>query len=353
MIETVIKAPLPVGEALTIQKNRITGKDAKSRRLAIVTGTHGDELEGQYVAWQLARVLKQKKDSMRGTVDIYPALNPLGISTIYRGLPGFDLDMNRIFPGSRSETMYEYIANGIIRDIKGADLCIDIHASNIFLREIPQVRVNEKTARELVPLAKLLNMDYIWVHSAATVLESTLAYSLNVIGTKTLVVEMGVGMRITQSYGDQLITGFLSVMCQLGMLEEPAPDVKEPVISTDGSVAFINADASGFFMPQVMHGEYVKKGQLVGFIADALNGVTKEELFSPVDGMVFTLREYPVVNEGSLIARILGDIGAKRKKTEALKAGDAVKTKTASAAEKDIPVKMKRTSPAKKGGGMR
>ena len=106
-------------------------------------------------------------------------------------------------------------------------------------------------------------------------------------------------------------------------------------------------------MPQVMHGEYVKKGQLVGFIADALNGVTKEELFSPVDGMVFTLREYPVVNEGSLIARVVGDIGAKRKKTEALKAGDAVKTKTASAAEKDIPVKMKRTSPAKKGGGMR
>ena len=308
MTETVIKAPLPVGEALVIQKNRIAGADPKSHRLSIVTGTHGDELEGQYVAWQLARVLEKKKDVLRGTVDIYPALNPLGISTIYRGLPGFDLDMNRIFPGSRNETMYEYIANGIIRDIKGADLCIDIHASNIFLREIPQVRINEKTAKALTPLAKLLNMDFIWIHSAATVLESTLAYSLNMLKTKTLVVEMGVGMRITQSYGDQLITGILSVMSCLGMLTEPAPEVKQPVVSTDGSVAFINADASGFFMPQVMHGEYVKKGQLVGYIADALNGVTKEELFSPVDGMVFTLREYPVVNEGSLIARILGGI---------------------------------------------
>ena len=308
MTETVIKAPLPVGEALVIQKNRITGVEPKSHRLSIVTGTHGDELEGQYVAWQLARVLEKKKKNLRGTVDIYPALNPLGISTIYRGLPGFDLDMNRIFPGSRNETMYEYIANGIIRDIKGADLCIDIHASNIFLREIPQVRINEKTADVLTPLAKLLNMDFIWIHSAATVLESTLAYSLNMLKTKTLVVEMGVGMRITQSYGDQLITGVLSVMSHLDMLTGRAPKVKKPVISTDGSVAFINANASGFFMPQVMHGEYVKKGQPVGFIADSLNGVTKEELFSPVDGMVFTLREYPVVNEGSLIARILGGI---------------------------------------------
>ena len=309
MIETVVKAPLPVGEALVIQKNRITGARPKSHRLAIVTGTHGDELEGQYVAWQLARVLEEKKKKLRGTVDIYPALNPLGISTIYRGLPGFDLDMNRIFPGSRSETMFDYIADGIVRDIKGADLCIDIHASNIFLREIPQVRINEKTEKELVPLAKLLNMDYIWVHSAATVLESTLAYSLNDVGTPTLVVEMGVGMRITQSYGDQLITGILSVMSHLGMLTGPAPAVKQPVVSTDGSVSFINADASGFFMPRVSHGDYVKKGQLVGFIADSLNGATKEELFSPVDGMVFTLREYPVVNEGSLIARILGGIG--------------------------------------------
>ena len=310
MIETVVKAPLPVGEALVIQKNRITGTRPKSHRLAIVTGTHGDELEGQYVAWQLARVLGEKKKKLRGTVDIYPALNPLGISTIYRGLPGFDLDMNRIFPGSRSETMFDYIADGIVRDIKGADLCIDIHASNIFLREIPQVRINEKTEKLLVPLAKLLNMDFIWVHSAATVLESTLAYSLNDVDTPTLVVEMGVGMRITQSYGDQLITGILSVMSHLGMLTEPPPAVKQPVVSTDGSVSFINADASGFFMPQVSHGDYVNKGQLVGFIADSLNGATKEELFSPVDGMVFTLREYPVVNEGSLIARILGGIGA-------------------------------------------
>ena len=39
MIETVVKAPLPVGEVLVIQKNRIAGADPKSHRLAIVTGS--------------------------------------------------------------------------------------------------------------------------------------------------------------------------------------------------------------------------------------------------------------------------------------------------------------------------
>ena len=307
-IKEVVSAQLPVGERLVIQKNRLEGCAPGKHRLAVVTGTHGDELEGQYVAWKLARVLEKKRDSLRGTVDIYPALNPLGISTIYRGLPGFDLDMNRIFPGSSEETMYEFIADGIMRDIAGADLCIDIHASNIFLREIPQVRVNEKSADVLVPIAKFLNMDFIWIHSAATVLESTLAYSLNAIGTPTLVVEMGVGMRITKSYGDQLITGILAVLSRLSMLAEAAPPVAPPIVSSDGSVAFVNADVSGIFIPKVSHAERVERGQVIGIVADPMSGDVKEELQSPVSGLIFTLREYPVVNEGSLIARILGGV---------------------------------------------
>lgn len=306
MLQEVISAQLPIGEKLSIQKNRIEGADPDSHRIAIVTGTHGDELEGQYVAWKLARLLKGKRSRLHGTVDIYPALNPLGISTIYRGLPGFDLDMNRIFPGSNTETMHDYIAHGIVQDIAGADLCIDIHASNIFLREIPQIRINEKSAKELLPLAQYLNMDFVWVHGAATVLESTLAYSLNDIGTRTLVVEMGVGMRITERYGTQLIYGIFSVMNHLGMLDEPRIPVAPPIVSTDGHVAFVNAAESGIFLPRVSHAERVEKGQTIGIVSNPFTGEISEKLLSPLSGMVFTLREYPLVNEGSLIARVLG-----------------------------------------------
>lgn len=72
--------------------------------------------------------------------------------------------------------------------------------------------VNELHNDQLMPFAAKLNVDFIWVHSNATVLQSTLAYSLNSIGTKTLVVEMGVGMRITRSIGDQLVDGIFRSM---------------------------------------------------------------------------------------------------------------------------------------------
>ena len=112
----------------------------------------------------------------------------------------------------------------------------------------------------------------MWVHGAATVLEATFAHSLNMIGTSVLVVEMGVGMRL---------------------------------IFTDGEVHYLNAGYAGIFLPTVEHWTNVKKGDKIGEILDPLESVVKEELYSECDGILFTLREYPVVSEGSLIGRIL------------------------------------------------
>ena len=308
MIETVASVGLPIDEKLMIQKNRLVpakGLSGNEKRISIVTGTHGDELEGQYVCYELQRRIKENIECLTGIVDVYPAINPLGIDSITRGIPGFDLDMNRIFPGSENGSMPEYIASKIIDDLSGSAAVVDIHASNIFLEEIPQVRINELSRDTLVPLAKLLNVDYIWVHSSATVLESTLAYSLNVIGTPTLVVEMGVGMRITKKYGDQLTDGILALMKELGIWNGEVITPKEPIISEDGEVSFINAGKSGVFVPCVGHWKNVKKDGHIGDILNPLTGEINERIFAPTDGIVFTLREYPIVNEGSLIARIL------------------------------------------------
>ena len=54
MEQIIASVALPVGEALQIKKNSISGGTG-SKRLCVVTGTHGDELEGQYVCWKLAQ----------------------------------------------------------------------------------------------------------------------------------------------------------------------------------------------------------------------------------------------------------------------------------------------------------
>ena len=286
MIETIATAALAVNENLNIQKRRIENGKSK-KRLSLVTGTHGDELEGQYLAYMIGSYLNENITQLDGIVDIYPALNPMGIDSITRGVPMFDLDMNRVFPGSQDGTMIEVICASIVEDIAGSDVCVDVHSSNIFLKEIPQIRMSVPTAPTLLPYAKMMNVDFIWIHDAATVLESTLAHTLNTRGTKTLVVEMGVGMRITKEYCRQLFDGILNLMKELGMWNGETAPVREPIVSEGREVGFVNSDAAGIFVPCANFSKTVEK-------VDAV-----------CDGMIFTLREYPVVYGGSLLARIL------------------------------------------------
>ena len=58
-------------------------------------------------------------------------------------------------------------------------------------------------------------------------------------------------------------------------------------------------------MPSVKHWEKLKQGDEVGRIIDPLHGEILETITAPMDGILFTIREYPVVDEGSLVGRLL------------------------------------------------
>lgn len=307
MIENIMEVELPVDESLQIRKNHFEADSGfQKKRISIVTGIHGDELEGQFVCFEIARRIKEHPEYLKGIVDIYPALNPFGIDSVTRGIPAFDLDMNRIFPGNKDGDMYEYVAYKIVKDLVGSDLCLDIHASNIYLTEVPQIRINELHKEVLVPYAMKSNIDFVWVHGTSTVLESTLAYSLNSRNTPTLVVEMGVGMRITHEYGIQMTDGIFHLMKEMGIWDGPVNEVRTPIVScVPEDVLFINAPVSGIFIKDIMHGTTVTKGQHIGSIVNPLSGDVLADIQAPDDGWLFTIREYPVLDEGSLIARIL------------------------------------------------
>ncbi|MCI7578960.1 MAG: M14 family metallopeptidase [Prevotella sp.] len=305
MIKTIVSTALPINERFAIRKNII--KNGKgNRRVCIVTGTHGDELEGQMVCYLVAKYLNEHIDLLDGTVEIYPALNPLGIDTIQRGIPNFDLDMNRIFPGNPNGTMAEQAAYLIVEDLKGADLVFDIHSSNLYLRETPQVRINVLNEKELVPLAQRLNIDFVWVHNAATVLESTLAHSLNSTGTKCLVAELGVGQRINHKMCNRLTLGIFNLMKDLGMWKGEIQQslISNPIVCKGDNVEFLNAATSGIFITELKCGVVVAEGEEIGQIVEPMTGTVLSRVISPVEGYMFTIRAYPIVYEGSLMARI-------------------------------------------------
>jgi predicted deacylase len=303
--EAILNLDLPYRDHLVLRRT-VFGR--RGPKVVITSGIHGDEIEGLYVCHRLARWLNQHPRALKGRVELYPAVNPFGLTTIQRAVPVFDSDLNRNFPGHPEGLVPQRMADAVMRHVQGAALAIDIHASNIFLREIPQVRISRTYARRLVPLAKSMNLDDIWVHGAATVLEATLAHSLNSQNIPCLVVEMGVGMRVTPVFTEQLVTGILHVWKKLGVIAKNTalPELThQPSLASDGNVHYLNAETSGLFVSSVDRLTRVRKGQTLGEIVSPFHGTVLSEVCSPVNGLLFTLREYPLLYEGSLMARIM------------------------------------------------
>ena len=308
MIQEVVSVDLPVHERLVIKKNRLEPENmtGKEKRISIVTGTHGDELDGQYICYEIIKKIQMYPEKLKGIVDIYPDVNPLGIDMGSRGIPMFDLDMNRVFPGDNNGAVAEYTAAGLIVDIIGSDFCLDIHSSNIFLKEMPQLRMTEENKDKLLPYAKKLNADFIWIYSSKTVLDATLAYSLNNMGVPTLVAEMGVGHRINNEYCQQLIEGIFNLMTELEVWDDAPVNVRNSIVSTEGQVSFISAAGSGIFVSSINSMGTIGMGTHIGDIIEPITGKVIQRIESPTDGIIFSLREHPVVYKGALIARVYG-----------------------------------------------
>ena len=51
----------------------------------------------------------------------------------------------------------------------------------------------------------------------------------------------------------------------------------------------------------------MRKGDLIGEVVDPFAGTVKQQIRTKRGGLLFTLRAYPVIYEGDLLARILTD----------------------------------------------
>ncbi len=306
MIENVVTIKLAADEKLMIKKNSLCAVNPETqKRMAIVTGIHGDELEGQYICYQLVKTITANMQNLKGRVDIYPAINPLGLDSACREIPTSGLDMNRVFSAKNPGSVSESIAAKIVEDIKGSDMCVDIHASNIFIREIPQVRLSPGESDRLMRYAKMLNTDLVWVNETGAVGGGSLAEALISVGVPTLSVEMGSGGRINPVYSEQVIHGIFNLMNNLGIWSQEEHGISHPMVSTDGEVHIVHASGAGVFIPEVEHNMWLARGSVIGEIVTPITGTVVQKIIAPESGVIFSLREYPIVSEGSTIARML------------------------------------------------
>lgn len=274
--------------------------------LFVSAAIHGDEINGVEIIRQLrhARALAR----LRGTLVCIPIVNMYGFLNNTRYLPD-RRDLNRSFPGSARGSLAARIAHVFASEIVArASHGIDLHTGGNHRTNLPHIRANldhgdtERLARSFgAPV--IIN---------ANLRDGSLRQYALEKGLTMLLYEAGEALRFDPLSIAAGLRGVLSVMTELEMLppRRKAPQAAAPKRPAAGPIVartsqWIRAPQSGLARAAARLGQRVERGQVLGWIADAV-GENEVAVAAPLTGIVIGRSNLPAVHEGDALFHIAG-----------------------------------------------
>src|ERR1700722_15665590 len=190
-----------------------------------VSGTHGDEYEGQVALCNLAKSLDPAR--IHGRVIILPAANFPAAVAGRRTSPIDEGNLNRLFPGDPDGTVTQQIAYYIEHDlIPLADLVCDLHSGGSSLMYVPSVLLGgyRHDADMSKPLATLKAFASPLAYVAETNIgaDRTIAGAASRQGVQSLGTELGGSGHVTRAALRIAERGVNNLMVHLGILPDTA-----------------------------------------------------------------------------------------------------------------------------------
>jgi len=274
-----------------------------SPSVAIVAGLHGYELTGLHAVNMLANMLRLQPP--RGTVHLLPLVNTFGADEARKRWPFDDQDINKAFPGDPAGTAVQRIAHALL-EASAAEVCVDVHSGAPPVRELPQVRV--PLGGPEVELARRTGLPIVWRRPGDRLDATGLIGAWRQAGRRAILIEGGRGSSLDTQHSATIAQGLAGLLAHLGMLPGGGgPGVIADV--THAQVEIHRAAVGGFFVPEVKVGQRVRTGHLLGHLQSPISGEHLSEIRAGRDGVVMTLRAYPMVHAQELLVRIAGTEG--------------------------------------------
>ena len=250
MDQIVVDLGLSVHERWELHKNHIAplpGNDG-GKRLCVVTGIHGDELEGQYVAFLLNQELQRHPEYLRG-------------------VPLFDLDMNRIFPGYMQGETTQRIAGALFDAVKGYRY--GIHFASFYLPGdfVPHVRIMD-TGYQISSLGNLFGLPYAVMRTPKAIDTTTLNYNWQIWESNAFSIYTRETAHIDEESAAQAVSAVLRYLSRVGVVKYTCHSGYLSTVINENDLATVLTPAGGIFRALRVPGQEVEYSDTIGEILD-------------------------------------------------------------------------------------
>lgn len=274
--------------------------------LALIAGNHGYEYPPILALQRLPAAVDSA--ALAGTILMVHVANMpsfLGRTVYFSPVDGKNL--NRVYPGRAGGTVSERIAFAITRQvIEKADYLLDLHCGdgNESLRPYvyQTVTADAHMNAEIARLALAFGLDHILMdRNRPTDPERSLYCSTTAItrGKPAVTVEAGFLGTTDETSVQQIVSGILGVMRELGMLDNGPAPVAKPVYLDPAEVVL--SPATGILYPHVERGAAVRKGDVLAHLTDFF-GQQIAAVESPLDGVILYVVATPPMTKGQPVA---------------------------------------------------
>jgi predicted deacylase len=285
----------------------LSGKE-KGPVFTIIAGIHGFEYPPITAVQELIKEIDPKK--LKGTLIVVPIAN---VGSFYKRTPFVNpsdhKNLNNAFPGSETGTITEQIANYITKQIiPQSDVFLDIHGGDANEDLLPFVcyynnASEEKKTLLSSKLSEISGINHIVSYPYTITKTEPAKYAFKQAsqnGKTALSIEAGKLGNVQTEAVHLIKKAVYNMLNYMEMYGDGIASVKNPSAVYLNNQEYVKAEVAGIFNSTLKSGDYIRKGDKIGFVSNEF-GKVLAEIKSPATGIVLYKIGTPPVNKGETV----------------------------------------------------
>ncbi|MFC0779931.1 succinylglutamate desuccinylase/aspartoacylase family protein [Flavobacterium sp. HJSW_4] len=284
-----------------------SGKE-KGPVFTIIAGIHGYEYPPIVAVQELIKEIDPNK--LKGTLIIVPIAN---VGSFYKRTPFVNpsdhKNLNNAFPGSETGTITEQIANYISKQIiPQSDVFLDIHGGDANEDLLPFVCYYNNTSEEKktelsAKLSEISGINHIVSYPYTITKTEPAKYAFKQAsqnGKTALSIEAGKLGNVQTESVHLIKKAVYNMLNYMEMYSNGSAPEKNPSAVYLNNQEYVKAEVAGIFQSNLKSGDYIKKGDKIGFVSNEF-GKVLAEIKSPATGVILYKIGTPPVNKGETV----------------------------------------------------